>query len=92
MSLQTKKRNPSTRFNAHAEHKATDETDKAISFVNSQNLGWKADTCKLQKQHIEYGSHCDAQREKNSLAQTASDIEENTISKEFGPKGGNEFA
>jgi len=27
----------------------------------------------------------------NSLAQTASGIEENTVSKEFGPKGGKEF-
>lgn len=37
----------SKRFNAHLEHKATNETDQAITFINSQNLGWKADVCKL---------------------------------------------
>jgi hypothetical protein len=37
----------STRFNAHAEHKASDETDKAISFINNNDLGWTADVCKL---------------------------------------------
>jgi len=47
------------RFNAHHHHVASDETDKAISFINSQNFGWKADVCKLQKHHAEYGSHCD---------------------------------
>lgn len=41
------KRSPTNRINAHTEHKASDETDKAISFINNQNLGWKADTCKL---------------------------------------------
>jgi hypothetical protein len=84
-------RNPSNRFNAHAEHKATDDTDKAISFINNQDLGWKADTCKLQKHHAEYGSHCESQARTQSLAQTQSDIEENTASKEFGAKGGKEF-
>ena len=63
----------SKRFNAHMEHVATDETDKAISFINNQNFGWKADTCKLQKHHAEYGSHCEAL----ILAQTSSDIDNN---------------
>jgi hypothetical protein len=40
-------RSSKKRFNAHHAHKATDETDKAISFINNQDLGWKADTCKL---------------------------------------------
>jgi hypothetical protein len=57
----TGQRKPSNRFNAHAAHAANDETDKAISFINSQNLGWKADTCKFQKHHPEYGTHCDNQ-------------------------------
>jgi len=35
------------RFNAHKDHKPSDETDAAITFINSQNLGWKADVCKL---------------------------------------------
>jgi hypothetical protein len=47
------------RFNAHQEHTPSDETDKAITFINSQDLGWKADVCKLQKHHADYGDHCD---------------------------------
>lgn len=48
-NLQTKSqvRTSKNRFNAHMEHTPSDETDKAISFVNSQDLGWKADVCKL---------------------------------------------
>lgn len=42
------------------EHAANDETDKAISFINKNDLGWKADVCKLQRHHADYGSHCDA--------------------------------
>lgn len=53
-------RSTSKRFNAHFEHVPSDENDLAISFINNQNLGWKADTCKLQKHHAEYGSHCAA--------------------------------
>lgn len=51
-------RRPTNRINAHAEHVASHETDKAISFINKMNLGWTADTCKLQAQHPEYGAHC----------------------------------
>ena len=40
-------RQSSRRYNAHIEHVANDETDKAISFINKQNFGWKADVCKL---------------------------------------------
>jgi hypothetical protein len=54
-------RSAKTRFNAHMEHTANDETDKAISFINKNDLGWKADVCKLQKHHADYGSHCEAQ-------------------------------
>jgi len=35
------------RFNAHKDHKPTNETDAAITFINKANLGWKADVCKL---------------------------------------------
>jgi hypothetical protein len=34
------------------------------------DLGWKADTCKLQKHHPSYGSHCE---EALKLAQTKSE-------------------
>lgn len=79
------------RFNAHLEHKASNETDKAISFINNHDLGWKADTCKLQSHHAEYGSHCEAQKKAHSLAQTSSDVVENTKQNEFGPKSGKKF-
>lgn len=49
------------RYNAHLEHVPSDENDLAISFINSGDFGWKADTCKLQKHHADYGSHCDGQ-------------------------------
>ena len=45
-----------------------DETDKAITFINNNDLGWKADVCKLQKHHADYGSHCEAQEKAHSLA------------------------
>ena len=35
------------RLNAHLEHKASNETDAAISFINNNDFGWNADTCKL---------------------------------------------
>lgn len=46
------------RFNAHHEHVPTDETDLLIEAINNMDIGWKADTCKLQKHHANYGSHC----------------------------------
>ena len=55
------------RYNAHARHVPSDETDLLISSINSLDIGWKADTCKLQKHHAEYGSHCDSV----NLAQTS---------------------
>lgn len=34
--------------------------DLLISTINeSDNIPWKADTCKHQKHHASYGSHCD---------------------------------
>lgn len=35
------------------------------------DLGWKADTCKYQKHHSNYGAHCDDQLV--MLAQTGSE-------------------
>ena len=45
-------------MNAHIEHVPSDETDLAISFINNNDFGWKADTCKLQLTHQEYGQNC----------------------------------
>lgn len=53
------KRKSHTRHNLHHEHVPTDETDLLISTINSMDLGWKADVCKLQKHHANYGAHCD---------------------------------
>lgn len=81
-------RRPNNRLNAHLEHIPSQETDKAISFINNNDLGWTADVCKLQANHPEYGAHC--QTKEQQLVQLESDIEENTHSKEFGK--GPEFA
>lgn len=43
----------------HLEHKPSDEMDLLISAVNAADLGWKADVCKYQKTHPNYGKHCD---------------------------------
>jgi hypothetical protein len=47
------------RHNAHLEHVPSDEIDLLIDTINSMDLGWKADTCKYQKTHPNYGAHCD---------------------------------
>ena len=57
------------RVNVHLEHKPSDEMDIMISAINSMDLGWKADTCKYQKSHAQYGSHCDS--EAINLVQTS---------------------
>lgn len=83
------------RFNAHQEHKPSNETDLAISFINSQDFGWKADVCKLQKHHADYGSHCEAQEKVHQLAQTESsadlDAEEGKKANSFGQKDDKNF-
>lgn len=45
-----------------------------IDTINSLDLGWKADTCKYQKHHEKYGSHCDKPQ---TLAQTGNSESEN---------------
>lgn len=47
------------RHNVHHEHVPSDETDLLISAINDMDLGWKADVCKYQKHHENYGAHCD---------------------------------
>ena len=46
----------------------SDENDILIDTINNLDLGWKADTCKYQKHHAKYGSHCD---NVTNLAQTS---------------------
>lgn len=43
----------------HLEHRPSDEMDLMIEAVNAADLGWKADTCKYQRSHANYGDHCD---------------------------------
>ena len=89
-------RTSTTRFNAHKDHEPTAETDRAITFINSQNLGWKADVCKLSKGHADYGAHCLAQEQAQNLAQLDNqlDIEQQQTKKgfEFAKKGSQAFA
>ena len=37
------------RTNQHLEHKPSDIMDILISTINAAELGWEADTCKLQR-------------------------------------------
>ena len=69
-------RQSTKRFNAHMEHVPSDETDAAISFINSQDFGWKADVCKLQKHHSDYGAHCDQQEQVLAQVSSFSDKDE----------------
>jgi len=62
----------------------SDENDLLIKTINEMDLGWKADTCKYQKHHENYGSHCEAL----SLAQVS--VERQGGKKKFGE--GPEFA
>lgn len=65
---------PSDRKNLHLEHVPSDETDLLIETLNSSNLGWKADTCKLSKTHKQYGVGSENCNSGNTLmlAQTSS--------------------
>jgi len=48
------KRAHNKRSNPHHDHVPSDEMDVLIEAINSADLGWKADTCKLQKNHHMY--------------------------------------
>jgi len=55
-----KKRRSRRRFNAHLKHVPSDESDLLIETINGMDIGWKADTCKLQKHHSQYSeADCD---------------------------------
>lgn len=72
-------------------HVPSDENDAVISFINKNDFGWKADVCKLQTHHEDYGAHCKKNEEENLvLAQTdeAESLEKKTKKgkKKFGEK------
>lgn len=50
--------------------------DLLIETINGMDIGWKADTCKLQKHHPSYGSHCDLDDD-DMLLQTGDDVKVN---------------
>lgn len=58
----------------HLEHRPSDEMDLLISAVNEADLGWKADVCKYQKTHANYGDHCDKEAESVLAQLSNSDI------------------
>ena len=59
MQVKVNKVKAKKRVNMHLEHKPSDEMDLLIEAVNKADLGWKADVCKYQKSHPNYGKHCD---------------------------------
>lgn len=48
------KRAHNKRSNPHHFHTPSDEIDVLIEAINSADLGWKADTCKMQQNHKMY--------------------------------------
>lgn len=63
--------------------------------MNEADLGWKADVCKYQKHHANYGAHCDAEGPV-ALAQIADtdeqeEEEQTPAKKEFGVEGDQVF-
>ena len=92
------KKGSSKRTNLHLEHKPSDEMDLLISTLNDADLGWKADTCKLQKHHAKYGQGqvCEGQGHGGLLlAQTGSKsgagIDGGAEAKEFAADGDKDF-
>jgi len=71
------------RFNAHHAHVPSDENDLMIQAINDLKLTWKADTCKFQKHHVNYGSHCQKEAAL-ALAQTKAKADEETEASSFG--------
>ena len=53
-------RSSNKRENTHSSHVPSDDTDLLIDAINSMNIGWKADKCKLQKSHQKHpGRDCE---------------------------------
>jgi len=60
------------RSNPHHDHVPSDEMDLLIETINSNDLGWKADVCKLQKHHHMYDADKCDKKDRVNLAQTGS--------------------
>lgn len=58
--VRTMPRAHNRRMNTHHSHVPSDYMDLLIETINeSDNIPWKADTCKHQKHHAKYGAHCE---------------------------------
>lgn len=73
--------------------------DILISAVNAADLGWKADVCKYQKNHPNYGKHCDeealllqtSERDDDDGQNLNEIVADEPPKKEFGAKDDKEF-
>jgi len=78
--VRTMPRAHNRRMNTHHNHVPSDYMDLLIETINeSDNIPWKADTCKHQKHHAKYGAHCDKGLQ---LAQLSIDDDDEKAEKE----------
>jgi hypothetical protein len=91
--------NKSPRKNFHLEHVPSDEMDLLITSVNDADVGFKLDTCKLQKKHAKFGEgqQCNDENDEIMLLQLGIEVDFNhrtqlhTQKKHFGKAGDQEF-
>ena len=74
------------RINHHLTHVPSDEMDVLISIVNDADIGWKADTCKLQSHHENY-----CQKDNSTNLAQVSDPISLAGTKDFAAKGDKVF-
>ena len=92
--------NKAPRKNFHLEHVPSDEMDLLITSVNNADVGFKLDTCKLQKNHDQFGEgqECSAENDEIMLLQLGIEVDFNhhtqlhhTQKKHFGRADDKEF-
>lgn len=74
------------RINHHLTHIPSDEMDVLIQVVNDADIGWKADTCKLQSDHENY-----CQKDNSTKLAQVSDPISLAGTKDFAAKGDKVF-
>ena len=87
------------RKNFHLEHVPSDEMDLLITSVNEADVGFKLDTCKLQKNHNKFGEGQDCTDENDEIMLLQLGIEADVAGKagidkqrkHFGRAGDEEF-
>jgi hypothetical protein len=91
--------NRAPRKNFHLEHVPSDDMDLLITTVNEADVGFKLDTCKLQKNHEKFGEGqtCTEENDEMMLLQLGIEVDFNhrvllnTQRKHFGREGDKEF-